>query len=353
MKFTKSSSRGTILPTMKDVAKKAQVSLSTVSYALSGTRPISEETRRRISVAMEELDYRPHPLARGLASKHSRILAVLFPVIERGIGITELDFITNAAHAASKNGYHLVIWTAETNDPNELKQLTQQGLVDGVILMEVHINDPRVNLLRELDFPFTMIGRCNDDRDGYVDINFNRTMEQAIQHLSGFGHSHIAFINQSQAAYDTGYGPVVRTKRAFEDISTQLGLKGIMRFCPPTPQAGYEVCNNLLSEHPELTAIVAMNDRALPGIMHAINNRGLKILQDFSLVALVSSIRMAEMMTPQLTTLEPPSAELGQLATELLIMHLEGNGSENPRVLIPCHLIMGESTGPCRNEHNQ
>lgn len=335
---------------MSDVAKKAQVSLSTVSYALSGTRPISEETRQRITRAMEELDYRPHPLARGLASKHSRILAILFPVIERGIGITEFDFITNAAHAASKNGYHLVIWTAETNDPAELRQLTQQGLVDGVILMEVHVKDARVNLLRESGFPFTMIGRCNDDMDGYVDIDFDKTVGQAVEYLSGLGHTQIAFINQSQATYEAGYGPVVRTSKAFEDCMAASGLKGVMRFCQPNPDAGYDICHDLLKEYPGMTAIVAMNDRALPGIMHAATDLGLKIPRDLSLVALVSSVRMAEMMVPKVTTLEPPSAELGQLATELLIKHFEDNGTKDPRILIPCHLIVGESTGPCKKD---
>jgi DNA-binding LacI/PurR family transcriptional regulator len=333
---------------MLDVAKRAKVSLSTVSYALNGTRPISEETRQRINLAMEELGYRPHPLARGLASKRSRILAILFPAIERGLGITELEFVTSAAHAASKNGYHLVIWSAETNDPGELRQLTQQGLVDGVILMEVHLNDTRVNLLREMKFPFSMIGRCDDDSRGCVDIDFNQTMEEAIKYLSSLGHTHIAYLNQSQASYEAGYGPVVRTKVAFEKYIHSYGLKGVMRFCRPAPQAGYEASNALLKEYPNLTAIIAMNDRAVPGIMHAIVDRGWKIPDDFSVVALVSSVRMAEMMVPELTTMEPPSAELGRLATDLLIKHLEGNGDEDTRVLIPCKLVVGESTGPCR-----
>jgi len=334
---------------MLDVAKRAKVSLSTVSYALNGTRPISEETRRRISKAMEELDYRPHPLARGLASKHSRILAILFPVIERGIGITEFEFINSAAHTASQNGYHLVVWSAETNEPDELRQLTQQGLVDGVILMEVHINDPRVNLLRKLEFPFTMIGRCDDDQDGYVDIDFDGTMEHAIRHLSGLGHTRIAFVNQSQATYDAGYGPVVRTKKAFEDQTAASGLNGVMRFCRPSPQAGFEACKELLSEHPKLTAIMVMNDRALPGILQAIADHNLKIPQDLSVVALVSSVRMAEMMIPKLTTMEPPGVELGKLATELLINNLEGKSDGSPRIVIPCHLVMGESSGPCNS----
>ncbi len=338
---------------MLDVAKRANVSLSTVSYALNGTRPISEETRQRIAKAMDELGYRPHPLARGLASKRTRILAILFPTVERGLGITELDFVASAAHAASKSGYHLVVWTAETNDPNELRELTQQGLVDGVILMEVHINDMRVNLLRELNFPFTMIGRCDDDRDGYVDIDFKQTVDEALTYLSRLGHTNIAYLNQSQMSYDAGYGPVVRTKTSFEEYIYLSGLKGVMRFCKPSPQAGYEAFNALIEKYPDLTAIITMNERAIPGMMRAIAERGWKIPDDFSIVALVSSTRMAEMTVPTLTTLEPPSAELGRIATELLINHLEGSGNENPRILIPCHLAIGESSGPCKITDNR
>jgi DNA-binding LacI/PurR family transcriptional regulator len=333
---------------MLDVAKRAKVSISTVSYALNGTRPISEETRRRITQAIEELGYRPHPLARGLASKRSRILAILFPAIERGLGITELEFVASAAHAASKNGYHLVVWSSETNDPDELHQLTQQGLVDGVILMEVHVNDTRVILLRETGFPFSMIGRCDDDRDGYVDIDFNQTIEEALQYLTGLGHTNIAYLNQSEKSYEAGYGPVVRTKDAFENYIHSSGIKGQMRFCRPSPQSGYDVFSSLLQEFPDLTAVVSMNDRATPGIMRAIIEHGWKIPDDFSIVALVSSVRMAEMMVPKLTTMEPPSAELGRLATELLIKHLEGEGDGNPRILIPCRLVVGESSSICR-----
>ena len=334
---------------MLDVARRAKVSISTVSYALNGTRPISDATRDRIMAAMKELGYRPHPLARGLASKRSRILAILFPAIERGLGMTELDFVSSAAHAASKNGYHLVLWSAETNDPRELRLLTQQGLVDGVILMEINLNDERVNLLRELEFPFSMIGRCGDDHaGGNVDIDFKQTVDDTLAYLSGLGHSTIAYLNQSRAAFETGYGPVVRTHAAFEAYLQTSGLKGVARFCRPTPDAGYEEARAVLAGYPDLTAIVTMNERAIPGILRAIAERGWRLPDDFSLVSIVSSVRMAEMMNPRLTTMEPPSRELGRLATELLIDHLEGAGEENPQILIPCRLVVGDSSGPCR-----
>jgi DNA-binding LacI/PurR family transcriptional regulator len=333
---------------MLDVAKRANVALSTVSYALNNTRPVSDETRQRIFKAMEDLGYRPHAMARGLASKRSRIIALLFPNPERGLGITELEFVTNAADAARENGYNLVLWPSEMHDPEELRLFAKQGLVDGVIVMEVRSNDERINLLREIDFPFSMIGRCADTTGiGFVDIDFERTMLEAVAYLAGLGHKKIAFLNQSQSAYDNGYGPVFRSQAAFPKALQTAGVKGIARFCRPASQAGYETCKEMLAECPDLTALITMNERAVPGIMRAISERGWNIPEDFSLVVIVSSPRMAEMMTPPLTTSDIAAAELSRLSVELLIQQLETKEREPIQKLIPCRLVVRGSTGPC------
>ncbi len=336
------------MSTMLDVAKRANVALSTVSYALNGTRPISEETRQRIFTAMKELGYRPHALARGLASKRSRIIALLFPASDRGLGITELEFVTSAADAARENDYNITLWPSEMHDQNELRQFTQQGLVDGVIVMEVRLNDERINLLREIGFPFSMIGRCADTNGvGYVDIDFERTTQEVVNYLAGLGHKHIAFLNQSQSAFDAGYGPVVRAGAEFTKAIQAVGLEGVARFCRTTPQAGCEAFNELLIERPDLTALITMNERAIPGIMQAIADRGWRIPDDFSLVVIVSSARVAELMTPPLTTSDTPAAELGRLGVELLIQQLEAEEQETLQKLVPCRLIVRGSTGPC------
>lgn len=337
------------MPTMADVARRANVALSTVSYAINGTRPISEETRQRIFAAMEELDYRPNALARGLASKRSRIISLLFAAPERGLGVTELEFVTGAVNAAKENGYHLVLWSAEMQDPDELRQLTQDNLVDGMIVMEVHMNDTRINLLRESDFPFSMIGRCADTSGLYfADIDFEQTVQEAVNYLLELGHTNIAFLNHSQAEYEAGYGPAIRAHTSFEQAMQTAGLNGVTRLCRATPLAGYEAFNALLAESPELTALVAMNDRTIPGIMQAVADRGWRIPDDFSLIAIVSSARAAEMIVPPLTTLDPPSAELGRLGVELLIQQLEGREQDVPQMLLPCQLVVRGSSGPCR-----
>lgn len=337
------------MPTMHDVARRANVSISTVSYAINGTRPISEETRQRIFAAMEELGYRPHALARGLASKRSRILALLFPTSERGLGSTDLEFIIGAADTARELGYNLVLWTSEINDEVELRQLLQQGLVDGVVLMEVHLRDTRIDYLRTIDFPFSIIGRCTDLTGiAYADIDFDQTVRDAITHLAELGHRQIAFFNYAQEVFEAGYGPAVRVQQAFETITREAGLIGISRYCHASARAGYEAFNNLLREHPDVTAIAAMNERSFPGMLQAITDRGWSVPEDISLISLVSSAHVAEMSMPPLTTLAPQAGSLGRLGVELLVGRLEVRPLYTEDLLLPCNLVIGGSTAMCR-----
>jgi DNA-binding LacI/PurR family transcriptional regulator len=334
---------------MQDVAQKAGVSISTVSYVLSGSRPISEETKRRILLAMDELGYKPNAAARALASKRSKILALSFPPSDRGLGASELEFVTSAVQAAGAKGYSLVLWTEATGDPALVERFTVQGLFDGMVLMEVHERDVRVPALVELGIPFTLIGRCgNAEGISYVDIDFDQTMSDAVSYLASLGHESLAFLNQSKAEYDAGYGPSIRCHSSFAAAVSRQGIDGVERFCGANPASGYEVFSALMEERPSLTALVAMNDRALPGVLRALADRSLAVPRDFSLMAVVSSARAAEMFMPPLTTLDLPSQALGKLATERLIDRLEGGDSEVHQALLPCILVERGSAGPRR-----
>ena len=337
------------MPTMLDVARRANVSLSTVSYALNGTRPISEKTRQHIFAVMDELGYRPNILARGLASKRSKIIALLFPTPERGLGITELEFVTSANDIARELGYNLILWPSDLRDIGEQRKFTQQGLVDGIILMEVRLDDERVNLLKRIDFPFSMIGRCEELTSlSYSDVDFEQTTRDVVVYLRELGHTQIGFINQSRSAYEHGYGPAVRTQAGFENAMQASGLQALTMFCKTSPQAGYEACNAMLAENPELTSLVIMNERAVPGVIQALSDRGLHVPEDFSLVGVVTSAHAAEMMRPPLTTMDVQTKELGHLAVEFLIQQLEQGASPEHQKLVPCALTVRGTSGKCR-----
>jgi len=337
------------MATISDIARKAQVSVSTVSYAINGTRSISEKTRQRIFAAMEELDYRPNAMARGLASKKSRVIALLYPGPQIGLGVTALGFFTYTAEAARKAGYNLVLWP-ELMSSRNLCAYIQHGLVDGVIVMEVCVRDERIDLLRKLNFPFSMIGRTADPRElSYVDIDLRQSMYDAVQYLLELGHRHIGFVNTEQVGMMIGHGPTVRSQAAFEEAMRQAtGAVATIYSAPCEPNAGTEAFTALIAEDPQLTAIITHNVYSAPGMVQAIINHGYRIPEDFSVIVGPTSPQMAEIVTPLLSSLDLPIAEMSRLGVRQLIQQLEGGEPELTQVLIPCHLTLRGSTGPCQ-----
>jgi DNA-binding LacI/PurR family transcriptional regulator len=225
---------------MKDVASKAGVSLSTVSYVLSGSRPISERTKQLILKTMQELNFQPNAVARALASKRTRVLALLLSPQGRGMGLSELDFVRAATAAAKERDHHLVLLTEGMESEADLRYLKKQGLIDGVILMEVRLGDPRIALLSELGFPFALLGQPDSSVTApWVDIDFAATFETIVLHLADLGHCRVGLINQGQPVFETGYGPVVRAQVAFLQSCGKHAVVPTAVFCPATPRAGW------------------------------------------------------------------------------------------------------------------
>jgi DNA-binding LacI/PurR family transcriptional regulator len=336
------------MATMADIAAKAGVSLSTVSYALSGKRPVSDQTRRRILAAMDELDYQPHALARGLRARRSRTIALLFPAsLAKGLIETQLEFVTSAAEVSSQQGYGLLLWTSPT-EAEELRDMTRRGIIDGLILMEIRLYDPRVAMLKKWNYPFVMIGRCADN-DGldFVDLDFDHALRLCIRHLVDLGHRHIALVNYGAALLEAGYGPAVRFQSSFENATAEYDLQGSAYPTESTPQDGYAMTRTLLGDDPLVSAIVTVNERAIGGITRALLDQGYHIPDDISLVAVASPWR-AEAATPALTTVDFPAAEQGRIAAEMLIGRLEGRTDSPGQIIVQAKLSARQSSGPYR-----
>jgi DNA-binding LacI/PurR family transcriptional regulator len=336
------------MATMQDVARQAGVSLSTVSYALSGTRSVSAATRERIQQAMEELGYTPNAMARGLASRRSRVLALVYPATaERGLGGTVAEFVAAAADTARDNGHHLVLWPFRTEQADEIRDLALQGMADGVLVMEVTLDDPRVATLRDSGVPFTMIGRTRDVGDlPSVDVDFERTTRDAVDHLVGLGHRRIAFLNHSEATAAQGYAPTFRAEEGFAAAMGDHGLEPVTRRVDESPQAGREAVAHLLAAAEPPTAVVTMNEIATFGAVAELQQRGIRIPEEMSVLAIVTSPGVADMSNPPLTTMHSPGAELGRLAVLTLLARITGDRPPAAAPLVACTLEPGQSVGP-------
>jgi DNA-binding LacI/PurR family transcriptional regulator len=316
------------MATMADIAKRAGVSVSTVSYVLSGKRPISAETRERVLEEIRKADFHPNAAGRALASRRSRTIALLYPVDTSGLTRMPLEFVISAAEEAGRRGYALIVSTSTAED-EEILSKVQRGAVDGIIVMEVALHDPRVELFRVRGVPFTMIGHCADNTGlSYVDLDFPQAVEVAVAHLCELGHRRIAIIDRTTGAEELGYGPSVRSRAGFRDSVVRHGATGFHYPCQPSAEDGARVVAGMLAEHPGITAVISLNTEALGGIYRTVADLGLRIPTDLSVVA-VTSARIAEFMVPQLTAVDFPAALMGRMGVEFLVHRLEG-GEHTP-----------------------
>lgn len=335
------------MATMADIAERAGVALSTVSYVLSGKRSVSEETRQRVFRAIAELDYQPHAFARGLASRRTRTIALLYPSPENGYSEIGLEFVMRAANAATQHGYAFLLWTAP-DEENEMLQLIQQSRVDGLILMEIKLHDSRVALLKERGYPFSMIGHC-EDNDGisFVDFDFDHAAYTAVAHLAALGHRRIALLNHSHALIKAGYGPAVRSLQGFERAVHDHGLSGFAVACEASPEYSQAIIQSLLAEYADFSAAVLVGESMLAGVQRALYAARLRMPDDFSVVGLLSA-HVSQMVTPPLTSVDFPVAEMGRIGAESLINYLEGTVTTPVQQLLRSELVVRQSSGPYR-----
>src|SRR4051794_18065167 len=172
------------MATMREVARAAGVSIATVSFVVNNTKPVKPATRQRIELAMADLGFRRNMVARALASRRTQIIAMVCPFLADRMAPTVRQFIIGAARAAKEADHHLVIWPVG-NDGDELATLLGHKLVDAVLLMDVQMDDARVELLRGLDTPFALIGRTRDLTGlHYIDIDMAASVRIALDHLT-------------------------------------------------------------------------------------------------------------------------------------------------------------------------
>lgn len=336
------------MATMQEVAQLAGVSISTVSYAISGNRPISEATRAKIDAAMAELNFAPHAAARALASKKTRVLAVAYPVYGVAIGATLNAIVAGAAHEAARAGYSLVLWPVSSQEPEVITKLASDRSADAVLLMEVALQDPRIQALQELGITYGLIG-CNDDPSGlsWVDVNWDGCLQAAVDHLVSLGHREIAYIGRDQASVEAGYGPAVRGFTSFRAAMSQHGLTGFETPCDLSPQAGHRAVDALLAARPQTTAILVMNELALFGVTAALRERGLATPDDVSVTAVAIDTAIADLFEPALTHVQLPGELEGSRAVRGLLSVLDGLAPPEG-ALIDCSLVPRETTGPPR-----
>lgn len=338
----KSMSASSNAITIADIARAAGVSVSTVSRILNNKPDVAEGTRQRVQAIIAELGFTPHAQAQRLAAGRSRAIALLFP--DAQLSLMREEFILGAAKAASDASYTFYLMTSDLTR-HQLMALCRSALADGIILMEIHLRDWRVGYLKRIGFPFVMIGRCaNNQGINFIDMDFERGIAQAAEHLANLGHRKIALLTFPDDVYERGYGPAVRSRDSYVRTCKQLGLPTIVVPANDTRSQLAEATDALLNRHPDLTAMISMHGDTTIAVYRALERRDLRVPADVSVIAFITR-RAAELFTPPLAAIDFPAYDFGYQAGRMLIAQLQGSGGVE-HVLPPPQLVLRESVAP-------
>ncbi|ACB86245.1 LacI family DNA-binding transcriptional regulator [Natranaerobius thermophilus] len=332
------------MATIKDIAKKAGVSITSVSQVLNNKdMGIKEETKEKILAAARELDYKPNYLARGLITKKTNTLGLIIPDITNPFFPQVVRAIEDTANY---QGYNMILCNTDDDVDKEKLYLRvlEEKCVDGIIFTSsTKSSKSYLDHLENNDTPFVLLDRSFSGpldfpkvyTDGYKGIKL------AMNHLITRGHRDIAFLSgpeTSQTAKDRleGYRQALSEAGLTPESESQLIYYGDYKAL-----SGEQGIAELLDTNPHITAVVAANDLMAVGAMRTIKNRGLKIPEDISIIGF-DNIQTSRLVDPPLTTVAQPSYQMGQMATDILIDMIEKTTN-----------ITGKSTHPETNQTSQ
>lgn len=334
------------MATRADVARLAGVSESTVSYALSGKRPISETTRQRVREAVEQLNYHPNFAAHILAGGKTKTIALIFPENKYGIPPITLEYVSGAAKTAYNNGYQMILIPSEDITFDEIARYKESGLLGGVILMEIRLHDERVDFLQKLQVPYVLIGRTRDsEKHIYVDRDFEEVAKKSLDYLKKIGHKKIAVLSQMRKVHGSELGVDSRYFNSIVRYAKVLRLNLCEMRTENTSTEGRNSFILMQEKHPDATAVLALPDLATMGFVAAASEFNCRIPEDLSVLAVNMPQNQIELTWPHLTTVEVPAFAMGVEAMRKLIDSIEGKELTHKSQLFVGELHVRGTTG--------
>jgi DNA-binding LacI/PurR family transcriptional regulator len=330
---------------IREIARRAGVSRSTVSYALSGKRPVSAATARKINDVIAELDYRPNASARALAEGRTRTLGLVIPPASRRLTDVQLGFVAAVVEAAATHDLDVLLSPSGGDHDRSFERMITGRRVDGVILMEILLEDPRVARLEQSELPFVSIGHVeHPGASWWVDVDYAALVRRCVRHLADLGHRQLVLINRSAELVAAGYGPAVRATAGFLEAAGERDVSGHVVCCADEPAAGLACFAEIQADRPEVTAAVTINEAALPGLQRALHDAGLAVPRDFSITGVIAN-RLAEDFHPPLTAADVPAEQMARLAVGLLLERIADPGATPRHALLEPAIALRSSTG--------
>lgn len=331
---------------IKDVAKLANVSISTVSRVINNAPNVQPETKKKVMEAIEKLNFKPNRIAQSLGGGSFNSIGI---VAARSSNQAFMPLILQSiAEVADKKNYELILNNAldEKKEIEKCLSMIDSKVVKGLLLLSSKVNDLLIEKLYELNFPFVVLGKVSNDylaKKVYtVDTNNIADCKEAINYLINFNHKRIACIHGplnfvgSKERLD---GYIEAHKEASLPVDYSLIVDGGYDI-----NHSYQATLNLLKNDNPPTAIFATDDIKAVGAYKAITELGLKIPDDISIIG-HNNYDISQVTNPPLTTIDVPISKLGKVGTEVLFDLIEGK-TPAVRTILETKFIIRESCRP-------
>lgn len=326
--------------TIQKVAKEAGVSVATVSRTFNFPEQVSESTRTRVQQAAARLNYFPNASARNLRTQHTRAIGVVLPTL---VNPVFSECLQGIAETAANNGYSIMPFTTsytEQAEQNAVKQLIQLR-VDGIVLVVADPNNsPTLELLSKTKIPYVLIYNWSDQHP-CVSVNNQQAFTEIVSHLAQLGHQNIAMVSGLRSASD-------RAQQRYQGFlqgmaQENLTLHPIIEV--PFVDHAIEAITAALKKSRAITALVCSNDLMAIRAIRAAHLCHFQVPKDISITGF-DGIRLAQDLTPSLTTIVQPNTEIGRRSVKLLTEHLQRGTKPTAEssILLAHHLQIAESS---------
>lgn len=322
---------------IQEVAKKANVSVATISRVLNNSPYVKNETRERVLDAIKELNYSPNLSGRILRRNETKIVLVLLPTISNPF---YSKAVTGIRHTADKLGYLILICNTESDAKKEMEYLNLLKFkqADGAIMMS---KESDIEKLEEIGASHPIV-QCfeyrKSDKLSYVSVDNEQAAYEAVKYLIELGHKRIGLVGcdtkyPSAEQRESGYKKALRDANI--EIDSDLIIRGDYGF-----RSGYNCAGKLVEQKP--TAIFAISDMQAIGVTKALKGMGLKVPEDISVVGF-DNVTFSEIYDPGITTVSQPTYNMGSKAMDILIGELKGESKAPQQIIMKHELIIRES----------
>ncbi|MCY0875706.1 MAG: LacI family DNA-binding transcriptional regulator [Firmicutes bacterium] len=326
------------MPSLRDVAEQAGVSVSTASIALRHDTRVKESTRRRVLSVAEEIGYRPNGAARDLKSRRTGMIAILLHDLG---GPFYSELLRGVSTRAQANGLTALVCTSALDRGGELTRLLREKRVDGAIILDSSISEDDILEVASPSLPLILLDRQIQHPNLYSVLCDHRSgAYMATLHLIDAGYRDIGIILGPSDSHHSH----LREEGALQACR--------LRQCVPRPDhiwhgaftesSGYQLVDSVLASDDVPRAIFVANDEMAVGLMRGLLERGVRIPDDVALAGF-DDIRITQYVSPPLTTVRQPMYELGILAADTLMRALRGDEDITPIVLQTELVVRGSS----------